>query len=579
MVEGGIAPVNKTEFTELFRTIWKTPYILRLAMTAGIGGLLFGYDTAVISGALLYIRDDFKSVDKHTWLQELIVSTSVAAAIIGAAIGAWMNDSLGRKKAILTADVLFFIGSLVMAVAPFPSIVVIGRILVGLGVGMTSMTSPLYISETSPAQIRGALISMNGFLLTFGQFLSYLINLGFTKVPGTWRWMLGVAGIPPIVQFFLMLLLPESPRWLYKQGKVKQATEVLGKIYPIDEVGKELEQLKASIEAAEADEASIGNNFFTKFRSAMKNIEVRRALYAGVAVQVVQQFVGINSVMYYGASIMQLAGFASKAVALALSLITTGLNAVGSIISMLFMDRQGRRRMMIVSLVFIIIGLVVLSTVFYQSSQHAPGIDNYNSSHFGNNSNCTAYISAPDTSRWNCMTCLKQKCGFCASEGDKFQPGSCLANEKAIGNMCTQQHRVWYDEGCPSKLGLFAVLLLGFYIIVYSLGMGTGPWIVNAEIYPLKYRGFGGGVAAMSNWTANLIVSMNFLSLTEALGSWGTFLLFAGFSFLGLIAIYFLVPETKGVPLEEIEKVLRKGFRPWPFDRKEKAQNIDGVSA
>ena len=144
--------------------------------------LLSWFSLAVISGALLYIRDDFKSVDKHTWLQELIVSTSVAAAIIGAAIGAWMNDSLGRKKAILTADVLFFVGSLVMAVAPFPSIVVTGRILVGLGVGMTSMTSPLYISETSPAQIRGALISMNGFLLTFGQFLSYLINLGFTKV-------------------------------------------------------------------------------------------------------------------------------------------------------------------------------------------------------------------------------------------------------------------------------------------------------------------------------------------------------------------------------------------------------------
>ena len=139
--------------------------------------LLSWFSLAVISGALLYIRDDFKSVDKHTWLQELIVSTSVAAAI-----GAWMTDSLGRKKEILTANVLFFIGSLVMAVAPFPSIVVIGRILVGLGVGMTSMTSPLYISETSPAQIRGALISMNGFLLTFGQFLSYLINLGFTKV-------------------------------------------------------------------------------------------------------------------------------------------------------------------------------------------------------------------------------------------------------------------------------------------------------------------------------------------------------------------------------------------------------------
>jgi SP family myo-inositol transporter-like MFS transporter 13 len=137
---------------------------------------------AVISGALLYIRDDFNSVNKHTWLQELIVSTSVAGAIVGAAIGAWMNDSLGRKKSILTADVVFFLGSGVMAAAPVPLVLVLGRVLVGLGVGMTSMTSPLYISETSPTRIRGALISMNGFLLTFGQFISYLINLGFTKV-------------------------------------------------------------------------------------------------------------------------------------------------------------------------------------------------------------------------------------------------------------------------------------------------------------------------------------------------------------------------------------------------------------
>lgn len=107
------------------------------------------------------------------------------------------------------------------------------------------------------------------------------------------------------------------------------------------------------------------------------------------------------------------------------------------------------------------------------------------------------------------------------------------------------------------------MVLLAFYIIVYSPGMGTVPWIVNSEIYPLRYRGFGGGVAAMANWTANLIVSMTFLSLTEALGSWATFLLYAGFSFIGLIVIYLVVPETKGLPLEEIENVLRNGFRPF----------------
>lgn len=137
---------------------------------------------------------------------------------------------------------------------------------------------------------------------------------------------------------------------------------------------------------------------------------------------------------------------------------------------------------------------------------------------------------------------------------------------------------MWYDKGCPSKLGFLAVILLAAYIIVYSPGMGTVPWIVNAEVYPLKYRGFGGGVAAMSNWSANLVVSMTFLSLTQALGSAGTFLLYAGCSFIGLIAIYFVVPETKELPLEAIEKMLVKGFRPWPLRRKEKV-NTDVVSA
>ena len=136
----------------------------------------------VISGAMLYIRDDFRSVDKNTWLLELIVSTAVGAAIFGAAIGAWMNDSLGRKKAILAADVLFFVGAMVMAAAPAPWVIVIGRVFVGLGVGMASMTAPLYISESAPTRIRGALISMNGILITFGQFVSYCINLAFTSV-------------------------------------------------------------------------------------------------------------------------------------------------------------------------------------------------------------------------------------------------------------------------------------------------------------------------------------------------------------------------------------------------------------
>ncbi|CAO2842439.1 unnamed protein product [Amaranthus hypochondriacus] len=569
MVEGGIVKADKTEFTECFRTIGKTPYIMRLAFSAGIGGLLFGYDTGVISGALLYIKEDFKEVQRKTWLQETIVSMAVAGAIIGAGVGGWLNDKIGRKPTIIIADILFFIGALIMASAPAPWMIILGRIFVGLGVGMASMTSPLYISETSPTRIRGALVSTNGLLITGGQFLSYLINLGFTQVKGTWRWMLGVAAVPAFLQFILMLSLPESPRWLYRKGKVSQAEAILARIYPEEELEDEKKALKASIDSERAQEESFGGGgVLNKVKKAWENQVFRRGLFAGVTVQVAQQFVGINTIMYYSPTIVQLAGFASKSTALALSLITSGLNAVGSIVSMMFVDRHGRRRLMIVSMFGIITCLVVLAIVFYQAAEHAPRISYAESTHFGLNSTCPAFNSAQNPASWNCMTCLKSAshCAFCANKaGNGLHPGACLRNTDDLKDACNGQQRVYFTEGCPSKLGYLAVILLGAYIISYSPGMGTVPWIVNSEIYPLRYRGIGGGIAAVANWSSNLIVSETFLTLTQALGSAGTFLLFAGFSVIGFIFIYFLVPETKGLPIEEVEHMLEKGYKPKLF--------------
>lgn len=145
-----------------------------------------------------------------------------------------------------------------------------------------------------------------------------------------------------------------------------------------------------------------------------------------------------------------------------------------------------------------------------------------------------------------------------------------MASNDDLKKACGGEHRVWYTKGCPSKIGILAVFLLGLYIIIYAPGMGTVPWILNSEIYPLRYRGTCGGIAAVSNWSANLIVSETFLTLTQALGSAGTFLLFAGFSLVGLVFIYFLVPETKGLQFEEVEKLLQKGFRPKLFASKDK---------
>lgn len=135
---------------------------------------------------------------------------------------------------------------------------------------------------------------------------------------------------------------------------------------------------------------------------------------------------------------------------------------------------------------------------------------------------------------------------------------------------CSSQHRTWFRDGCPSKFGFFAVIVLGAYIVAYSPGMGTVPWIVNSEIYPLRYRGLGGGIAAVSNWVSNLIISESFLSLTKALGSSGTFLLFAGVCLVGLGFIYWFVPETKGMQFEEVEKMLETGYKPKLFSKKSK---------
>ncbi|KAL2932259.1 Inositol transporter 4 [Bienertia sinuspersici] len=425
MVEGGVVKADKTEFTECFKTLGKTPYIFKACFFCWHWSLLFVMTQVVISGALLYIKDEFKDVDKKTWLQKFV----------------------------------------------------------GVGVGMASMTSPLYISETSPSKIRGALVSTNGLLITGGQFLAYLINLGFTQG----------AAIPAFVQLILMLSLPESPRWLYRKN-----------LSP-EELDEEIKTLKGSvdIERVEEEGAVGGGNFFSKLKKAWGSQVFRRGLCAGVTVQVAQQFVGINTVMYYSPTIVQLAGIASKSTALALSLITSGLNAVGTVVSMMFVDRHGRRRLMIISMAGIITCLIALAVL---------------------------------------------------------NPGACLTKTDKMKAACDGEQRVYFTAGCPSKFGFLAVILLGAYIISYSPGIGTVPWIVNSEIYPLKYRGVGGGIAAVANWSSNLIVSETFLTLTEALGSAGTFLLFAGFSIVGLVSVYFLVPETKGLPMEEIEHMLEKGL-------------------
>ncbi|KAL8143893.1 hypothetical protein V2J09_016925 [Rumex salicifolius] len=343
-------------------TYFSNGYVLGLTVVAGIGGLLFGYDTGVISGALLYIKDDFEEVAKSSFLQETIVSMALVGAIIGASFGGWINDFYGRKKATLSADVVFAAGSIVMAAAPDPYVLIFGRLLVGLGVGVASVTAPVYIAEASPTEVRGGLVSTNVLMITGGQFLSYLVNLAFTEVPGTWRWMLGASGVPAVVQFALMLVLPESPRWLYmKQDKTK-AIAVLSKIYDPYRLEDEVDHLAAALLEEQNSKKSVS------YREVFQNKEIRLAFLAGASLQAFQQFTGINTVMYYSPTIVQMAGFSSNQLALLISLVVAAMNAAGTVLGIYLIDHSGRRKLALTSLSGVFVSLLILSASFYLQS-------------------------------------------------------------------------------------------------------------------------------------------------------------------------------------------------------------------
>ncbi|GLT57435.1 hypothetical protein SLA2020_304070 [Shorea laevis] len=353
-------------FPERRMSYFSNSYVVGLTIVAGIGGLLFGYDTGVISGALLYIKDEFEAVNNSSFLQETIISMALVGAMIGAAAGGWMNDTYGRKKATLLADVVFTVGAVVMASAPDPYVLILGRFLVGLGVGVASVTAPVYIAEASPSEVRGGLVSTNVLMITGGQFLSYLVNLAFTEVRGTWRWMLGISAVPAVIQFVLMLSLPESPRWLFMKDDKNKAISVLSKIYDLARLEDEIEHLTAALE--EESQKSV-----IRYSDVFKIKEIRIAFLAGAGLQAFQQFTGINTVMYYSPTIVQMAGFRSNQLALLLSLIVAALNAAGTIVGIYLIDHVGRKKLALSSLSGVILSLVILAVAFFAESSDSSG--------------------------------------------------------------------------------------------------------------------------------------------------------------------------------------------------------------
>jgi sugar porter (SP) family MFS transporter len=454
----------KTESALSTKATASTSFVFIAAVFAALGGLLFGYDTGVISGALIFIKSQFQLSVFH---QELVVSVVLIGAAVGALGGGRLADAFGRRLMLIVTALIFMAGALVCAAAASVGALIVGRIIVGLGIGLSSSTVPVYISEVSPPGARGWQVSLFQLAITIGILGAYLVDYGFAA-SGGWRWMLGLAVVPGALLGLGMLAMPETPRWLAKHGHAESARKVLARIRGTQDVQAEFQEIQSTLSQAEE------RGHF----SDLLAVSVRPALVVGVGLAIFQQITGINTVIYYAPTIIQSAGIPSASGAI---LATAGIglvNVLMTIVAMWLIDRAGRRPLLVTGISGMVISLGVLGFVF---RTHEPS----------------------------------------------------------------------------AGMGWLAVVILMAYVASFAISLGPIFWLLIAEIYPLRVRGIAEGTAAGTNWAANLLVSLTFLSLLQALGPSWTFWLYGLLSIGSLLFSYSLVPETKGRTLEEIEQTWR----------------------
>lgn len=329
------------------------PFVFLVASVAALGGLLFGYDTGVISGAILFITKDF-GLDTH--LQEFTISIVLIGAIAGSAIAGSVSDRIGRRTTLLASGIIFGAGALISAFAPSIGVLLGGRVIVGFAIGLCSVVAPLYISEVAPADVRGSLVSLYQFAITIGIFAAFLIDYALAH-SGAWRWMLGLAVIPSLA-LMGVARLPESPRYLFKIGRAEDARNELRRIHGHDDVGREERAIEASLQIKSAG--------LRAFRSG----PVRHALILGVSLAMLQQVTGINTVIYYGPQIFQMSGIASNEASILATALVGAINVLLTLVAIVFVDGVGRKPLLYAGCTGMFVALSVLSYAFAQPHLH-----------------------------------------------------------------------------------------------------------------------------------------------------------------------------------------------------------------
>ncbi len=425
-----------------------TPRFVYIAAgIAALGGFLLGYDQTVIAGAILFIKKQF---GLSSTIEEVLVSAVVLGALLGAAAGGTLADRYGRRTVLMLIAVIFALGAIGTALAPTVTWLIGGRVVGGMAVGMVSITAPLYISEVSPSDVRGRLVSLFVLASACGLLAAGLVDYAFSG-DQEWRWMFGLQAIPAIIFGIGIVFLPESPRWLASHAREDKARAVLMRLRGTANVEDELQGIQTSLGQQKGGWAELVSP------------AVRPALIVGIGLGICQRVTGVNLAFFYAPTIFEFAGFESASVDI---LASVGLGVVSVL--------------MLGGLAGMALSLGILGLAFL--GPHRLGI-----------------------------------------------------------------------------LGWVAVASLMVLMGSWAIGPGAVVFVLISEIYPLKIRGLAMSVATMVLWGSYLLVTLTFLTLTQLLGNSGAFLFYALLGIGAWLFVYFLVPETKGKSLEEIQAHWRAG--------------------
>jgi len=444
-------------------------FVTLVSIIAAIGGLLFGFDTAVVSGAIGFMGEKF---DLNDFQVGWAVSSLIVGCIIGAAFSGILSDKFGRKRVLITAALLFIISCIGSALPESFSTYVMFRIIGGLGIGITSTLCPLYNAEIAPTKYRGRLVALNQLATVTGIFLVYFVNLWISnsgdstwQVESAWRWMFGVGTIPGLIFLIALFFVPESPRWLMKQGRREEAYATLNRIHGEKLANEEIVDIEQSFKQKKGT-----------FSVLFKSPALRAALTVAVVLAVMQQFTGINAVMYYAPEIFKTAGAGTNA-ALIQTIAIGFINFAFTILSIWLIDRVGRKQLLMYGSAGMAISLFVISIAFNMEETNS----------------------------------------------------------------------------------VVLLIFLLMYVASFAISLGPVVWVIMSELFPNHVRGIATAIGSMSLWIADYIISQFFPTLLSSIGASSTFIIFAILSVFTFFFTWKKVPETKDVPLEQIETLWAKG--------------------